>query len=135
MKIALILVTSELASRQAHWLTHLCALAILGLITAMIYVTLRSLLTKPEKTVMAPHHIQRAPSILRWIALTALLLSNVAGLIELYLGIFQAGLAGEIDITTSHILLMQFLPYLLIGLIVTISALFGVGLIFLRHRQ
>ena len=135
MKNGLILATSELATRQAHWLTHLCALAILGLIIAMIYLTLRSLLTKPEKIAMAPHHIQRAPSILRWIALTAILLSIVAGLIELYVGILQAGLAGEFDTNTNYILLMQFLPYLLIGLMVTISALFGVGLIFLRHRQ
>lgn len=130
-----ILATSELATSQEHWLIFLCALATLGLIFATIYLTLRSLLTIPKKIAVPPHHIRRAPSILRWIAVFGPLLAIFAGIFELYLGIVRAGWAVEITIVTTYILLSQFLFWLLIGLIVALLALLGVGLIFLRHLQ
>lgn len=130
----MIIASADIATRQAHWFAQLSAFVAVALLLAAIYLTARSLLTKSDKISTAPHHVRRAPSILKWIAVFAPLLTFVGGTFELYAGILRAGYT-KIDITTAYILLGQFIPWPTMGLIVTLSALCGIGLIFLRHRQ
>ncbi len=130
----MIFASAELATRDAHWLAQLSALAAISLLRAVIYLTAHAMVTKTDQLVTAPHHIHKAPNILRWIAAFTPLLTIVGGIIDLYANIVRIGYEG-IDIATPYVLVGGFLFFPALGLVVSLFALSGTALIFWKHRQ
>lgn len=101
-----------------------------------IYLVIRASVTKSEKLELAPSHIREASAFLKWIAFASPLVMLIGEMVNVYDMTLKRGMNGSFDAVFPYQMLMEFIIFMLIALTVSLFALVGIGLIFLRkHRR
>jgi hypothetical protein len=119
--------------REMNWIVTICLLLGFGLFFFTLYLIARACITKTQNLPVAPIHIQMAQSILKWIAVIVPLLSLFGGLVDKYHQIIKICIKGEFDDITPYILINEFALFLALGVFVSLVALFGIALIFIKR--
>ncbi len=130
----MIIASAELAQNDSNWFSMFAVLASVVLFLVAIYLTARTVLTRPDKLATAPYHIRRASFALRWIAIFAPTLMAVGGMVELLPAIGRIGINGT-NIGTPYVLFGNLILYLIAGFGVSLVAMFGIAVIFSKHRH
>ncbi len=127
--------SSEPAIRDAHWVWDASFIVVAALFLFILYVLIRHLFTKSEKLHLAPGHIQQASAILQWASIFSILLVLLGSCFEFYDQIWKAGIAGPINQVLPFLLFLQFCVFLGVGVSVSLFALTGIGLIFVKRLR
>jgi hypothetical protein len=123
--------SAQSAYREVHWAAAVCFVIVAGLFVIALYLTVRATLTKSHKIPQAPLHIQEASEILKWIAITSPLLMLLGSFVDMNDQIVAVSYTG-IEAGTPYILLWAFLFLVMIGILVSLFALCGIALIFVK---
>jgi hypothetical protein len=126
--------SEEAAIREAHWASSASALVVAALLLVALYVIVRATVTRSHKLPHAPLHVQRASEILKWISISSILLVLVGSSVALFDQIIRIGFTG-IDVATPYILLGSLLPFLIIGISVSLVTMLGTALIFFKKLR
>ena len=118
--------------RHLHWVLSVSSAIVLILLLTAIYVAARTLSTKAERMSSAPLHIQRSTAILKWIAAVAPLLMLLGTFVDDFYWILETGNRGPVDFVFLLVVLAGSMVPLSMGIIVSLVAATGIGLIFVQ---
>lgn len=127
--------SAEPAVRESTWVLETASIIVLLLLVFAIYLIIRALLTKSPKLALSPLHIQRATAILRWIAYVAPALMLLGAFSDSYSQMMKAAIQGTIEPWRITVWLMGFMVQLGVGIVVSLSALIGTALIFMKRLR
>jgi len=103
------------------------------LVLFSIYIIVRSLIIRPSNLGLAPLHIQYAPSLLKWVAKVALLVTVISVCFESYDQLWFAGIDGSYALGDFATMLISGFALIGIGTSCALLALAGIALIRIKE--
>lgn len=120
-------------ARGDSWTTLIIAVTAIILMLVAVYLTVRSMMTKPERLANAPYHIRRASSILKWIAIFFPIIMIIHGIEDF---IMDATMLSNRNIDSDLLIVFtRSLGVPTAGLFGSLFVMCCIGLIFFRHRN
>ena len=127
------LIAASDPARGDSWLTLIIAVTAIILMLMAVYLTVRSMMTKPEGLADAPYHIRRASSILKWIAIFFPIIMVIHGIEDFIMdAITLSGPNFSVDLL---FVFTRSLGVPTAGLFGSLFVMCCIGMIFFRHRN
>ena len=124
--------SSEPAIESVHWLAQIISFGTLVLALIAFTIVICVTFSNDKKLITGPFYLNKASSILKWIAVTSPIMMALGFLIEFYDSLYQIGIRGEFGLESWIGIVSVLILSSTIGLGVSLLCLVGLAIHFFR---